>query len=45
VVKKIRIRIRDPNPDSGMNNTDHIFESFETIFSVKMLELFDADPG
>jgi hypothetical protein len=26
-----------------MNNTDHIFESFETIFWVKILKFFDAD--
>jgi hypothetical protein len=29
---------------SGMNNPDHIFESLETIFGVKIVELFDADP-
>jgi hypothetical protein len=28
-----------------MNNPDHIFESFETIFWVKILEFFYADPG
>jgi hypothetical protein len=26
---------------SGMNNTDHISESLETIFWVKMLKFFD----
>jgi hypothetical protein len=30
---------------SGMNIPDHIFESLETIFWVKILEFFDADPG
>jgi hypothetical protein len=28
-----------------MNNPDHIFQSLETIFWVKILEFFDADPG
>jgi hypothetical protein len=28
-----------------MNNPDHISESLETIFWVKILEFFDADPG
>jgi hypothetical protein len=28
-----------------MNNPDHISESLKTIFSVKILEFFDADPG
>ncbi len=27
-----------------MNIPDHIFESLETIFWVKILKLFDADP-
>jgi hypothetical protein len=30
---------------SGMNNPDHISESLETIFWVKILEFFDAVPG
>jgi hypothetical protein len=30
---------------SGMNNLDHIFESLETIFWVKIFKFFDADPG
>ncbi len=30
---------------SGMNNPDHISDSFETIFWVKILKFFDADPG
>jgi hypothetical protein len=29
---------------SGMNNPDHISKSLETIFWVKILKLFDADP-
>jgi hypothetical protein len=28
-----------------MNNPDHISESLETIFLVKTLAFFDADPG
>ncbi len=28
-----------------MNNPDHIFESLETIFWVKILKFFDADLG
>jgi len=28
-----------------MNNPDHIYESLEPIFWVKMLKFFDADPG
>jgi hypothetical protein len=30
---------------SGMDNPNHISESLETIFWVKILEFFDADPG
>jgi hypothetical protein len=30
---------------SGMNNPDHISESLETVFWVKILKFFDADPG
>jgi hypothetical protein len=29
---------------SGMNNPDHISESLETIFWVKLIKLLDADP-
>ncbi len=29
----------------GMNNLNHISESLETIFGVKILKFFDADPG
>ncbi len=28
-----------------MNNPDHISESLEAIFWVKILKFFDADPG
>jgi hypothetical protein len=35
----------DPGSGSGMNNLDHISESLETIFWVKILKFFDADPG
>jgi hypothetical protein len=56
-VLRIRIRglfdpwIRDPGwvkksgSRFGMNNPDHISESLETIFWVKILKFFDADPG
>jgi hypothetical protein len=30
---------------SGMNSPDHISERLETIFWVKILRFFDADPG
>jgi hypothetical protein len=30
---------------SGMNNPDHISENLETIFGLKYLKFFDADPG
>jgi hypothetical protein len=30
---------------SGMNNPDHISENLKTIFRVKILKFFDADPG
>jgi hypothetical protein len=30
---------------SGMNNPDHISQSLETVFWVKIFKLFDADPG
>jgi hypothetical protein len=30
---------------SGMNNPDHISESFVTIFWVKILEFFNTNPG
>jgi hypothetical protein len=30
---------------SRMNNPDHISESLETIFWVKILIFFDVDPG
>ncbi len=30
---------------SGMNNPDNISKSLETIFWVKILKFFDADPG
>jgi hypothetical protein len=35
---KLRIRIRDESPN-------HIFESLETIFFVKIPQFYDADPG
>jgi hypothetical protein len=30
---------------SGINNPDHFSESLETLFWVKILKFFDADPG
>jgi hypothetical protein len=33
-----------PGSGSGMNNPDHISQSLETIFWVKILKFFDADP-
>jgi hypothetical protein len=30
---------------SGMNSLDHVSESIETIFCVKILKFFDVDPG
>ncbi len=32
-------------PGSGMSNQDHISESLETVFWVKILKFFDAEPG
>jgi hypothetical protein len=32
-------------PGPGMNNPDHISESLETIFWVKIYKFFDTDPG
>jgi hypothetical protein len=34
---------QDPGSGSGMNILDHISESLETIFWLKMLKFFDAD--
>jgi hypothetical protein len=39
------VKYQDPGYGSGMNNKDHISESLETMFWVKILEFFDADPG
>jgi hypothetical protein len=35
----------DPRSGSGMNIPDHISFSLETIFWVKILNFFNADPG
>jgi hypothetical protein len=51
LISLLRIRIRDPLPflvpesGSGVNNPDHVSDSFETIIWVKTPKLFDADPG
>jgi hypothetical protein len=37
------VKNQDPNPGSGMNNPDHISESLETIYLVKILKFFNAD--
>jgi hypothetical protein len=42
------VESQHPDPRSRMNNPDHIFWSLETIFCffwVKILKLFDEDPG
>jgi hypothetical protein len=41
------VKFKDPNPGSGsgMNNPDHIFESLETIFWVKIIKFFNARDG
>jgi hypothetical protein len=35
----------DPGSGSGVNNPNHISESLETVFWVKILKFLDADPG
>jgi hypothetical protein len=57
LLSELRIRIRDPVPfdpwipgpgwvkNQRMKNPVHILESFKTIFWVKILIFFDADPG
>jgi hypothetical protein len=35
---------KNQDPESRMNNSDYISESLETIFWVKILKFFDADP-
>jgi hypothetical protein len=35
----------DPGSGSGMNNPDHISESLQTIFWVKIFKFFDAGSG
>jgi hypothetical protein len=35
---------QDTDLGSEMNIPDHIFESAETIFGLKILKFFDADP-
>jgi hypothetical protein len=39
----VRYKIRIPG--SGMKSPDHISGSLETIFRIKILKFFDADPG
>ncbi len=41
------VKNQDPDPGSGskMNILDHISESLETTFWVKIVRIADADPG
>jgi hypothetical protein len=39
------VSARDPDPGTGMNIPDHFSESLETVFVLKILKFFDADPG
>jgi hypothetical protein len=39
------VKNQDRDPGSGKNNPDHISESLETIFWVKIFKFLDADPG
>jgi hypothetical protein len=36
--------VKKQDPDPGMNIPDHISQSLETIFWVKVLTFFDLDP-
>jgi hypothetical protein len=38
------VKSQDPGSGSGMNILDHISESLETIFCVKIFKFFYADP-
>jgi hypothetical protein len=38
------VKNQDPDSGSGMNNPDHISETLETVFWVKILKFFNADP-
>jgi hypothetical protein len=42
-----RIKKKTPNPESGsgINIPNYISERLETLFWVKILQFFDADPG
>jgi hypothetical protein len=42
---KFENQVSDPGSGSGMNNSDVISERIETIFWIKILQFFDADPG
>ncbi len=37
--------VKKSRSGSGMNIPDHISESLETFFLVKILKFFDVDPG
>jgi hypothetical protein len=38
------VKHQDPDPGSGMNIPDHISESLEAIFGLKIFKFFDLDP-
>ncbi len=40
-----RVKSQDPDPGFGMSNPDHSSKSLETIFWVKIIKFFDANPG
>ncbi len=40
-----RVENQDRGSGSGVNIPDHISESLETVFGLKILKFFDADPG
>jgi hypothetical protein len=39
------VKNQDPDTGSGINNPDHISGSLETVFWIKILKFFGADPG
>jgi hypothetical protein len=41
----IRDGEKNPDPGSGMNIPDHFSESLGTVLGLRILKIFDADPG
>ncbi len=41
----VKSQDQDPESESGIKNPAHISDSLETIFCVKIIKFFDADPG